>query len=406
MKTTNNLKKSTTSTIANDHLLLGGFSLLIASILILLSADYIILSNIGPRFLSITHILILGWISIIVFGAFYQLVPELMKISIFSKKLVNFSTGLLAIGTILLVYSFWNLNIGMSRFVEIGGTLIIVSVLLFIINAFKTFSGAENTTIEVLFIKTSTFWLLLTVLLGIFIIVNSKVQVIAQSNIDLLKIHALWGFGGWLMMFVMGILGKALTSALPEKRYNTQFLKVSYLLSNLGLILLTLSFYLNLNVYINLIFAVLLLIAVFLFLSSHYNIYKEILKRKFDIGMKFFVLAFTFMLISVILGLFSIMKFSLLINFYTQINILYGASLVLGFFTSLILGYSYKIVNLSELKINRILLNVHYVSYLLAVFFLFIGILFKMALLVEVSSVFFIITALILTLLCQQEVAR
>ena len=64
-----------------------------------------------PKVLSIAHVLILGWVTMIIFGALYQLIPVVMEVKLYSEKLAMASFITLGIGTPMMAYSFLSVSI-------------------------------------------------------------------------------------------------------------------------------------------------------------------------------------------------------------------------------------------------------------------------------------------------------
>lgn len=64
---------------------------LVFSILLLLTGSQILGHYFQPRVLAIVHTLALGWGTMIIFGAAYQLVPVIFEHTLFAPKLAFFS---------------------------------------------------------------------------------------------------------------------------------------------------------------------------------------------------------------------------------------------------------------------------------------------------------------------------
>ncbi len=395
------------------HYAFGAIAFLVASVLLYFASEQIAYSFVGPHALGIVHILVLGWISMIIFGALYQLIPVVMEVKLYSEKLAYTSFGLLAIGTILLSFTFWQNYIAHNPLVDAGGTFVLLSVVLFAFNALKSAAKTEQKTIENRFIINSIIWLTLTVFLGIFIIINAKVGIISQTNIDLLKIHALWGVLGWFVFLVIGVSSKLLPMFFIAHNLKVKYLHLSYYFSNVGLVLLSVSFFLNWNAWIKELLALPIILGIFFFVRYNYDAYKARLRRKLDVGMKLSVLAFLFLILTLLTGVLALINFDMLSSFQSSITSIYGASLILGFFTSLILGQMYKtlpfIVWLQKYqsKVGKFktpmpadmysekVAHAHYYSYIVAIVLLMVGFLVQMPILIKLSSIAFTLTALL-----------
>jgi len=85
----------------------GALSFLALSVITILADTDLLGPYFNGRILAITHLAVLGWGTMIVFGALYQLIPVVFETAIFSEKLAKVTFWLFATSIILLVYSFW-----------------------------------------------------------------------------------------------------------------------------------------------------------------------------------------------------------------------------------------------------------------------------------------------------------
>ena len=83
-----------------------------------------------PHILAITHLMALGWATMIIFGASHQLVPVLIESDLHSNTLAYASFALAGLGIPLLVYGFFAFNLGWPA--QVGGSLVLGAILAFI----------------------------------------------------------------------------------------------------------------------------------------------------------------------------------------------------------------------------------------------------------------------------------
>lgn len=406
-------KNAPSPKVVLPHYATASIFFLVASILLFFAANDIVLTYIGPKILAITHILVLGWISMIIFGALYQLIPVVMEVKLFSETLAHISLYSLIVGTLLLSYSFWNSYIAMTHFIEIGGTFIIISVILFVINALFSALKTKQKTIENTFIVTAAFWLLLTVLLGLFIILNFVFQFIEMSNLELLKIHVQFGIIGWFMMLVIGVASKLLPMFFIAHKLNRTFLKLSYYFTNIGLIALIIVYLCKCGSIFLFPAGFIMFLGILFFIKYNYDAYKMRLRKKLDIGMKLSVLAFILLILTLVFGILTLGDFESLNAYSNNIKLAYGISLILGFFTSLILGQMYKTLpfivwlKIYQEKVGKYktpmpadlysekTAKFHYYTFILALISIFSGIFLKESIFVQISAGAFTLTALL-----------
>ncbi len=411
MKAGLSTKNAPSPNVVLPHYAFGAIAFLVASVLLFFTAGDIINSYLGGRILGVAHILILGWITMIIFGALYQLIPVVMEVRLFSEILAHISLYSLILGTIFLYWSFWDSYISTDLSMEIGGTAIFISVILFVVNALMSAQKTKQKTIENTFIITSAFWLLFTVSLGILIVLNVFYKFIDKNNLELLKIHVNSGIIGWFMMLVIGVGSKLLPMFFIAHKLNRNYLRISYILTNFGHLALAVSLYFFPNKYLLTVIALTIISGILFFVKYNYDAYKMRLRKKLDVGMKLTVVAFLFLFLTIISGFLSIIKPDFLEKIHISINIIYGISLILGFLTSLILGQMYKTLpfiiwlkkygnKVGKFKVpmpadlySKKVANLHYYSFVVAIVLILIGIITKIEMVVQISAVAFVITA-------------
>lgn len=118
------------------HYIFGGLTLLVISLLVVFHPGAFTQHYFNPKLLAISHLLALGWISMIIFGALYQLLPVILEVKLYSEILAKLSFVLLSTGTILLAFSFWRFSFDYLMF--IAGSSVVTSVALFVVNTLKT----------------------------------------------------------------------------------------------------------------------------------------------------------------------------------------------------------------------------------------------------------------------------
>jgi hypothetical protein len=379
-----------------------------AAIMMYFAGDDIASTYMTSKVLSIAHVMILGWITMIIFGALYLLIPVVMEVKLFSEKLAMASFISLGLGTPLMAYSFWVDFIGASHAMMTGGGLVIVSVLMFVVNVFGSASKTENKTIENRFIATSVVWLLLTVLLGLSIVLFP--QILADGSF---QIHIHLGIIGWFMMLVVGVASTLMPMFFIAHQLNKKCLERAYILINAGLVILVSTMFFDLGNYAKIGAGVVILMGFMMFFKYNLSAYKKRLRRNLDIGMKLSVLAFVLFALTMLAGFLSAFGSLISAEFLTRINMTYGISLIFGFLTALILGQMYKTLpfivwlKLYQDKVGKFktplpadmhseeAAQAHYFFFIGAFGLLLAGVWFKEGLLIQASAAFMLLTALL-----------
>jgi len=321
------------------HYVFGGLTLLLTIALIVFHPGTFTQHFFNAELLAVTHLLVLGWITMIIFGALYQLLPVIMEVKLYSELLAKLSFGLLGIGTILLAYAFWRFSFGNMMFV--AGTFIVISVTLFVVNVVRTARSSVKKIVERTFIVSSVFWLLFTVLAGLTLAINLLHPFLKVSHVELLKLHAHAGLVGWFIQLIIGVSSKLLPMFMVAHHVSTKKLNFAFYTINSGLTAGIISLFIQsqTGVVLSVVLVVSGLIAYLLFLA---DAYKKRIKKQLDIGMKQTALSFAILVIPLFLIFTLIFNIEWLSTLTLSLSVAYGSAIVLGFITSLVMGQTYK----------------------------------------------------------------
>lgn len=325
--------------IVIPHFVFGGMVWLVAIVLFSLFPESLTQHYFNPKLLAITHLIVLGWISMVIFGALYQLIPVIMEVKLYSEKLAIVSFVLLAFGAILLAISFWHFWLGTSM--HIAATLILFAISVFAVNVFVTSKNSAKNSIEKDFIQTAVIWLLLTIIAGIALAINLTHPFLAPPHLELLKLHAHAGIVGWFIQLIMGVGSKLLPMFMVSHQLNKTNLKVAYYLINIGLIGAVVCLFVQWKRG-TVVSSITVVVGVISFLSFLLEAYKKRVKKKLDTGMRQSAFSFIIVTIPVILVLLLLIESESKQQNTLPLVIAYGSVLLIGFISSLIMGQTYK----------------------------------------------------------------
>ena len=321
------------------HYAFGGLTWLAVTLLIVFNPEAFTQHFFNPELLAITHLLMLGWITMIIFGALYQLLPVIMEVKLYSEPFAIASFILLGMGTILLTFAFWQFSFGGIMFV--AATFVVVAVGLFVANVLFTARSSTKKAIERNFIVTSVIWLLFTVLAGLTLAINQVHPFLKTSQIELLKLHAHAGIVGWFIQLIIGVSSKLLPMFMVSHHVNTKKLTVAYYAINIGLIIGIVSLFVQLKFGI-ILSAIIVVPGIFSYLSFIYEAYTKRVKKQLDIGMKQTAVSFVILVIPFFLIFSLLFNLKFLNNLTLPLSVAYGSAIVIGFITSLVMGQTYK----------------------------------------------------------------
>ena len=392
------------------HFAFGAFSFLLLSFLMILAGNELTGHYFNGKILAITHIATLGWISMVIFGALYQLIPVVMEVALYSEKLAKINFTVFAIGIVLIVYTFWITQFGLILL--IAGSLLFIAIILFTINIVLTAKSAEKWNIESSLIVSAVFWLFVTALLGFLISVNFKYVFLPEAHIVYLKAHAHTGMVGWFLLLIIGVGSSLIPMFFLSHALNRKRLHWAFYLVNSGMLIYFMD-----TVFIHKDFfilpVVLIAAGIFSFMLFVYQSYKKRARKNLDIPLKHTVVSILLLFVPIILAAFISLESGAGMKFMLRVNILYGMSILLGFITSLILGQAYKtlpfIIWLQRYQklVGKVktplpkdlysekILSLQYWAFNLTIIFLFAGMLSGISLIIQIGSYLLLATAVL-----------
>lgn len=158
-----------------------------------------------PAILAATHFLTLGFVSMVMMGALYQLVPVVLNVRLASVRLGALHYALFLPGVALLVSGFW--GAGLPVLIT-GGSLVVVSVGVFLYNMGRTLRRARRWDLPGWYVATSLGYLALTVILGWLLAFNFVHPFLPV--LSALPVHLTVGGIGWFTLTLMGVSYKLL----------------------------------------------------------------------------------------------------------------------------------------------------------------------------------------------------
>ncbi len=332
--------KTTSYKVVLPFYLYSAFAFLIATIILLFSADAFMHHYFHPHILAITHIMALGWATMVILGAGHQLVPVLIEGALYSNILAYISFGLTGIGIPLLVYGFYNFDMGFLT--RRGGELIILGIVSYLINIVMSMKNSKGENVHSVFIFTATIWLLLTTSLGLLLLYNFTKVILPNDSLHYLPLHAHGGIIGWFLLLVIGVGSRLIPLFLISKYTNPRLLWVIYGLINLALLSYIFIFY-NYNHQVAILVpALIVLSAIILFMYYCYQAYNHRLRKHVDEQVRVSLLSVAMMALPVLMlfAITALLVYSNGANF--NLIMTYGFLIFFGWLTAIILGMTFK----------------------------------------------------------------
>ncbi|MBX7202344.1 MAG: cytochrome C oxidase subunit I [Bacteroidia bacterium] len=337
-----NTAKTTSYKVVLPFYIYAAISFLVSAVLLLLSSEAFLGHYFQPKILAITHMMALGWGTMIILGASHQLVPVIIEQKLHSNILAYCSFVFAAIGIPLLVYGFYVFDMGHPA--KWGGRFILLAIITYLINLGISISKSKTENIHAIFVFTSVVWLLITASLGLVLVYNFSpgLHLLPHDSLHYLPLHVHAGIIGWFLLLTIGVGSRLIPMFLISKYTNKKLLNWIFILINLSLLSYILLFYVaNIPQLIYLSWCM-LLAGIILFVYYCRSAYIQRIRRQVDDQMKISLLSVFMMLVPIILLFLVILILSLFSKESVSLSMSYGFLILFGWITAIILGMTFK----------------------------------------------------------------
>lgn len=313
-------------------------SFLIACVLLLINSPVVHQHYFHPQTLAITHLMALGWGTMIILGASHQLLPVLIEGKLSSDLFASLSFVFAAAGIPFLVVGFYIFHTGWV--LQTGAILVNAAVVCYLVNVISSIYESNKHDVYAWFMATASLWLFATTFFGLLLVFNFSRSWLPNNSIEYLSLHAHMGLAGWFLLLITGVASRLIPMFLISKYTDTKTLWWIFGLINAGLtgfILLRLF-----NAYPRFFYTPFLLvfIGLTLFAVYCYKAYKVRIRKQVDEQMRVSLLSVA-MLFLPLLSLVIVIYF---MSGGVKANtvLLYGFCIFFGWITAIIFGMTFK----------------------------------------------------------------
>lgn len=333
------LTRNTSHKVVLPFYVYASVSFLVATVLLLFSSSAFLQHYFHPQTLAVTHLMALGWGTMMILGASHQLVPVLIEGKLFSNALAVISFAAAGIGIPLLVYAFYMFSFGWQA--QWGAILINAALLIYLVNIGASMAKSKSENIHAVFVFTATLWLFITTIVGLFLVYNFSYNLLSFDSLYYLPLHAHMGIAGWFLLMVTGVGSRLIPMFLISKYNNIRLLWWIYGLINGALLFFVVNF-LVIKIESLYFFPIAtIFIALLLFVNFCYNAYNDRLRKKVDGPLTISLLSVGMMAIPIIF-LLIIMMLLLFSLGNTELIMAYGFCIFFGWITAIIFGMTFK----------------------------------------------------------------
>lgn len=310
-----------------------------AACLLLIYGPDILSSRWLPVTIAFTHLLTLGFITMAMFGAMFQLLPVLAGSGIQHASIISKVVHLLyTSGVILLTIG---LAVSHTTLIKISLMLLLPGILTFLIVVTHSLFRAQVSQPSITSMRLSVIALWITIIIGTLLAAGH-----GWSSMPLLRqftsIHIAWATLGWIMLMVIAVAYQVIPMFQVTHQYPKRYSQ--YLAPALFFGLLTWSageYFLrahNINIsLLNVFSSTLISLLLLSFIGFTLRLQVQRKKRLADATLYFWYTGLTSLAISIFLYFYAYF-------FQQELSALIGLIFIAGFVVSIINGMLYKIV--------------------------------------------------------------
>lgn len=332
------LQQTTNYRVVLPFYIFASISFLVGAVLLLLNTDITQTHYFNPHTLAITHVMALGWGTMIIFGASHQLLPVLVEGKLDSDLLAYLTFIFTATGIPVLVTGFYIFHTG--ALLQTGAVLINIGVICYLVNVFGSAFKSNTSSVHAWFMITASLWLFSTTFFGLLLVFNFTQFILPDNSVAYLSIHAHLGIVGWFLLMVIGVGSRLIPMFLISKYNNPKALWWIFWLINVSLISFIIFKIAGVPVACFYFSVLLALAAIALFARHCYKAYKVRIRKNVDEQMKTSLLSVLQMILPILALLITLAL--LPADKHPNIALLYGFCIFFGWITAIIMGMTFK----------------------------------------------------------------
>jgi hypothetical protein len=332
------LQKTTSYKVVLPFYVFAALSFLLACVLLLINTSVVHQHYFQPQTLAITHLMALGWGTMIILGASHQLLPVLIEGKLSSDLFAYLSFAFAATGIPILVTGFYIFHTGWV--LQSGAILVNAAVVCYLVNVISSIYESKKNDVYAWFIATASLWLFATTFFGMLLVFNFSRSWLPGNSTEYLSLHAHLGLAGWFLLLIIGVASRLIPMFLISKYTHTKTMWWIFALVNAALtgFILLRTFDSDPRYYYTPF--LLVLVALVLFASYCYKAYKVRIRKKVDEQMKVSLLSVVLLFLP-LLSLLAVIWF-ISGNVKANLVLLYGFCVFFGWITAIIFGMTFK----------------------------------------------------------------
>lgn len=317
-----------------------------ATLYLLPSGDLALLSRWHPLILTATHLHLLGFVTLSMIGALFQMLPVIAGVAISGIKVLSLTIyGLLLTGILSLALTF-QFHYPATTKIGIGILLLAFTLLIAVItyHLFRSKTAYESVSA----MKLAIFSLLVTVCIGGLLLLvpyGKPTFFFRPAGTD---IHLFWGLAGWVGNLIMAVAFQVVPMFYVTPRYPVYITKLPWLnvtclsIWSISLMVAPSFKYASVFTHLQLVCQYTIVASLSIFALYTLHLFKARKRKISDQTLKFWKLGLYSLVVAAVLG--SVGSLFSSSNYYPRIQLGLGLLLVFGCITSIIQAMFYKIL--------------------------------------------------------------
>lgn len=290
----------------------------------------------SPHVAGVTHLFTLGWLTMTIFGATYQLLPVSLGAPVRWERLGHTSFAAFVPGVAVFALGVMRSSIVLHH---VGIALLTIGIGLMVANVAASLPNAARRDVTWAAMASAVSFLSLTLVLGVLLVHNIHTGFLRAARVHVLAIHLHVALLGWVLVMIVGMSHRLLPMFLIAHGADSRWTRRSLLLLVPGVLVLSFGLAFSFPALAWIGFA-LIEGGVASFLVQAWSFFRARVRRNLDAGLKHAATAL------VILGLTAMVAPAVLVLGIThpRLDVVYVVLGLLGTFTLYVVGLFYKIV--------------------------------------------------------------
>ena len=309
-----------------------GVVVYVVSVALLFGFDITQISTTSANVLGWVHLLLLGCVMMIIFGAMAQLVPVVLEVGHFAVELYYIITPLLFVGSIMMAYGF----VMAPALLPYGGVVVLIALLVFVFETFMTILKVKKMSVVITSVALANGFLFFGLVFGIIMALGYAGQI--SVNLSLLIYgHIYLVFVGYVGITIMGMSMILLPMFWLSHSFSWRSVTIALWLISLGVVSVALGAVFGSTALMDIGYALSVAALGFYFYQISI-IYKTRVRIENDIYFRSMVMGYGSFVSALIVGVVYLFSPN------STLLVLIGWLSIFGFVIFLIVGHLYKIV--------------------------------------------------------------